>query len=180
MAGRAQRIIWFLLPSPCCLPTHFLICLKIIRSTLFVLSSCSHSLLLKLFHLLNFLFFWFCLDFIKSQTQKHLHVKHFLQRTNTHTHTQTHTRTQTHHSSFCVQVRRMLQECGNNKKLSLANLNPAGCYHANHMGCEPTLWRRRDDGRSDPPSPHSGGAVQYRGWSMESREETYTHTEKKV
>lgn len=41
-----------------------------------------------------------------------------------------------------VQVRRMLQECGNNKKLSLGKapeLSPAGRYHANHMGCEPTL-----------------------------------------
>lgn len=42
-----------------------------------------------------------------------------------------------------VRVRRMLQECGNNKKVGLwekaLELSPAGRYHANNTGCEPTL-----------------------------------------
>ena len=148
MAGRAQRIIWFLLPSPCCLPTHFLICLKIIRSTLFVLSSCSHSLLLKLFHLLNFLFFWFCLDFIKSQTQKHLHVKHFLQRTNTHTHTDTHAHTNTPQFFLCSgqeDVARMWQQqetvSGKPKPSRMLPCQPYGMWA--HLVTAPRWWTIR-------------------------------------
>lgn len=176
MAGRAQRIIWFLLLSPCCLPTlHFLISLKIVHSPLCF--PCCYR------HYRSF--FVNYSTFQNSTTHTHALKKttkppptsiKYLPQKQTHTHFSLH---------FSVQVRRMLQECGNNKKLSLTNRS-TWTQEAVTMPTVRDVSSPFDGAKmmdDQVPPPLALGARSYVGWSMESgekRKNKHTHTRKKV
>lgn len=175
MAGRAQRIIWFLLLSPCCLPTlHFLISLKIVRSPL-CFPCCYHHY--RSFFV-NYSTFQNSTTHTHTRTKKnnknppHLH-KIFASKTDTHT-------------FLCISAFRSGGCCksvATTRNCLWQTVQPElrrplpcqPCGTLAHLSTAPRWWTIR----SPLPSLWGRGPMWADQWSLERKEKTNTHTHAK-
>lgn len=145
MAGRAQRIIWFLLLSPCCLPTfHFLICLKIILFVSLLLLP-PPSLFLQNYSICHLVRIG---DKIQKPQTQNTSIKHLLQKT----------LFAAFRSGGCCKnvatTRNCLWQTAQPKPSRPLPCQPYGMLA--HLATVPRWWTIRS-----PPTPHSGGLVLY-------------------